>query len=193
MACIHACQAECLFVNDGTLAHANTQREAISNGAMFVRQIYTNAFDLIRRVPWISIFRLSFNHTLETCANFIYPHLLVYRRFCLAWWLTKLSESSGIISTHSYYERKLPKCLAHRINNIMIVDIFRNLNRSTVSFYSRLIAKLFFVKLNWWWINELISFIKIILKRQNFHIIFCNYIFAFYFFIYNVIFNVMVN
>lgn len=50
MACMHACQAECLFVNDGTLAHANTQREAISNGAMFVRQIYTNAFDLIRRV-----------------------------------------------------------------------------------------------------------------------------------------------
>lgn len=44
MACMHACQAECLFVNDGTLAHANTQHEAISNGAMFVRQIYTNAF-----------------------------------------------------------------------------------------------------------------------------------------------------
>lgn len=127
---------------------------------MFVRQICTNLFNLIRWIfSWISVFRLSFNHTLETCANFIYsPNSSLLFSILL-----NDSPTFRIVWNNSYkflLRTKIAKCIAHRINNIIIVDIFRNLDGSTVSFYSRLITKLFFVKLNWWWINNPLIFLS---------------------------------
>jgi len=88
--------AECLFVNDGTLAHANTRNE-VGNGAVFVLQICTNVFDRVRLdFPCgISIFRLSFDHILEICANSIDAHLPI--RHCYFLPCLVIHKTFGII------------------------------------------------------------------------------------------------